>query len=174
MDLIRDLYRAHEYLNRGRPERAARKLHRLADHLSRHGDLQHAAAVLLEAAYADALSGQANSAEQSVRIVLDTLGGSLRLEQLAPAAEQVSAALRQNGFQIEAANVDQSLQAALKSAGLLQMQPVPAGSPQPSQAHKVLPATCPSCGGPLLPKEVDWHDETTALCPFCGSVIKTA
>lgn len=172
MDLIKDLYRAHEYLNRGRPERAAHRLHRLADHLSRRGDLQQAAAVLLEAAYADAISAQPANAVQSVKIVMDTLRGSVRLEQLTPAAERVSAALRQNGFQTEATEVDQNIKLALQTAGILQRQTgQPILSQQP-QVHKNLPASCPACGGPLLPKEVDWHDDSTALCPFCGSVIK--
>jgi hypothetical protein len=31
---------------------------------------------------------------------------------------------------------------------------------------------CPSCGGPVLPNEVDWIDEMTAECTFCGSLLR--
>jgi hypothetical protein len=121
---------------------------------------------------ADAISGQPANAVQFVYIVLETLGGSVRLEQLAPSAERVAAALRQNGFQTEAADVDQRIKLALHPAGLLHQQTGQPVLPQQPQRNKQLPASCPSCGGPLLPNEVKWHDDSTALCSFCGSVIK--
>ncbi len=36
-----------------------------------------------------------------------------------------------------------------------------------------LPAQCPNCGGPLRSDEVDWVDETSAECAYCGGVVKT-
>ena len=41
-----------------------------------------------------------------------------------------------------------------------------------SQAHPILPTTCPSCGGPLDPAVVSWRDEVTAECLFCGSMVR--
>jgi len=38
--------------------------------------------------------------------------------------------------------------------------------------HGVLPTSCPQCGAPLNPKEVDWVDEATAECRFCGSMVR--
>jgi hypothetical protein len=35
-----------------------------------------------------------------------------------------------------------------------------------------LPTHCPSCGGALRPDEVDWLDETTAECAYCGSPVR--
>ncbi|MDR3575015.1 MAG: TFIIB-type zinc ribbon-containing protein [Anaerolineaceae bacterium] len=117
------------------------------------------------------LSAANRRTQSNPSFVLTTLGGSMQLEQLAPAVERVSAALSQSGFPTEAHEVAQSIHLALQTAGLSQKQ---AGQPVLSQQQperRTLPPSCPSCGGPLLPKEVDWHDHTTALCPFCGSVI---
>jgi len=37
----------------------------------------------------------------------------------------------------------------------------------------VLPPRCPSCGALVNPKEVEWVDEITALCLFCGSPVRS-
>ncbi len=36
----------------------------------------------------------------------------------------------------------------------------------------VLPTTCPGCGAPLRSDEVEWADELTAECPYCGSAVR--
>lgn len=38
--------------------------------------------------------------------------------------------------------------------------------------HPPLPAHCTGCGAPLRPDEVDWLDETTAACAYCGSPVQ--
>ncbi len=37
--------------------------------------------------------------------------------------------------------------------------------------HPALPTHCPGCGAPLRPDEVDWLDELTAACAYCGSPV---
>ena len=37
-----------------------------------------------------------------------------------------------------------------------------------------LPSNCGNCGGPVNPKEVDWFDASTAVCNYCGSVIRNS
>ena len=34
-----------------------------------------------------------------------------------------------------------------------------------------LPAQCPGCGAPVRTDEVDWVNENSAACPYCGSVL---
>ncbi len=41
----------------------------------------------------------------------------------------------------------------------------PAGRPR-------LPLKCPSCGGSVNPEEVEWLDDKTAECAYCGSAIR--
>lgn len=43
-----------------------------------------------------------------------------------------------------------------------------AGSPK----RPTLPTHCPGCGAPLRPDEVDWLDEGTASCAYCGSPVR--
>jgi hypothetical protein len=35
-----------------------------------------------------------------------------------------------------------------------------------------LPTHCPGCGAPVRPDEVEWLDEVTAECAFCGSPVR--
>ena len=41
-----------------------------------------------------------------------------------------------------------------------------------AQKKVVLPTHCPSCGAPLRPDEVDWLDDLTAECGYCGSPVR--
>ena len=40
---------------------------------------------------------------------------------------------------------------------------------QSSMARRPLPTHCPGCGAPLRPDEVEWVDDNTAVCAYCGS-----
>ena len=35
-----------------------------------------------------------------------------------------------------------------------------------------LPSHCPSCGGIVDPREVEWVDDSSVVCDFCGSVVR--
>jgi hypothetical protein len=48
----------------------------------------------------------------------------------------------------------------------------PAAPAGPS--HAKLPAKCPQCGGNVLPDEIEWVDEHSAICDYCGSLIQSA
>jgi hypothetical protein len=50
------------------------------------------------------------------------------------------------------------------------MPAVQAGA-DPQRGH--LPTSCPQCGAPMNPKEVDWVDAATAECRYCGSMVRT-
>ncbi len=48
---------------------------------------------------------------------------------------------------------------------------VAASDKAPASQRPGLPAHCPGCGAPLRPDEVDWLDEFTAVCEYCGSPV---
>jgi NAD-dependent SIR2 family protein deacetylase len=44
------------------------------------------------------------------------------------------------------------------------------------EIHKprgLLPTSCPKCGGAVASDEVDWVDDRTARCEYCGTLIRT-
>ena len=38
--------------------------------------------------------------------------------------------------------------------------------------HKHLPSLCPFCGGPVHPEEVEWFENGTAECEYCGTILQ--
>jgi hypothetical protein len=47
------------------------------------------------------------------------------------------------------------------------------GAPASAPAKKApLPTHCPGCGAPVRPDEVEWLDDVTAECAFCGSPVR--
>jgi hypothetical protein len=36
----------------------------------------------------------------------------------------------------------------------------------------ILPIHCPGCDGPIRSDEVEWADDATAECPYCGSAVR--
>lgn len=42
----------------------------------------------------------------------------------------------------------------------------------PQVKHPPLPTHCPGCGAPVRSDEVEWLDDTTAECAFCGSPLR--
>ncbi|HPH96172.1 MAG TPA: hypothetical protein PKW33_06860 [Anaerolineaceae bacterium] len=76
------------------------------------------------------------------------------------------AELNQAGYPAEAQQVEAWLQNA-RPPQAAQM-PAPAAPGRPA-----LPLKCPFCGGGVDPSAVDWLDEQTAECDYCGSPIRS-
>lgn len=66
------------------------------------------------------------------------------------------------GFKKEAVEIEGWLKSVLPQ---LPVAEAPARRP-------ILPTHCPSCGAPLRPDEVEWLDEVTADCGYCGSPVR--
>ncbi|MBI4771264.1 MAG: hypothetical protein HY784_12865, partial [Chloroflexi bacterium] len=98
-----------------------------------------------------------------------------RAAQLLPRAVQE---LRARSFTAQAdalqAEADQRL-AALPGLNVPTLQRSPLrGLRNVQRRTGNLPAHCPQCGSPLHPDEVEWLDERTAECEYCGSVVRAA
>ncbi|MGE5250305.1 MAG: hypothetical protein ACM3QS_08845, partial [Bacteroidota bacterium] len=79
--------------------------------------------------------------------------------------QRIVAELNQRGLQPEAAGLREFLIGQLPEGfGLAQ---APGYRQRP-----VLPTHCPSCGGPVEPDVLEWLDENTAECDYCGSPIR--
>ena len=65
--------------------------------------------------------------------------------------------------------------AALQQEFRLQDLPDQAVSaaPAPAHQHGHLPGVCPKCGAPLRPAEVEWVDDRSAECSYCGALVST-
>lgn len=155
--VIRRLRRAHIFLQAGQKAEAAEVFESVANEAADHG-LPHAASLSVEAGAAWILAGTVERGLPLAERGLDWLREGEDGTRLAILRDRVAAALRQTGHAAEANALEQKY----------------AGSPgePPAPTHTDLPATCPQCSGTVRPDEVEWIDPATAVCDYCGSVLK--
>jgi hypothetical protein len=119
----------------------------------------------LQAGRARILAGQTRLGLPSLRRGLELLAQHGNLHRLHQAARRVIGELRARGLTSEASEIEDYLLTLSASAPVVGGEPAPAKKPQ-------LPTHCPSCGAALLPEEVEWLDDVTAECAYCGSPVR--
>jgi len=74
--------------------------------------------------------------------------------------------LKARNLSVEAKQIEDYLKVSLP-AGFV------AGAGTEAQKPKaILPTNCHGCGGPIRSDEVEWVDDVTAECPYCGSAVR--
>ncbi|MBV6394754.1 MAG: hypothetical protein HFACDABA_00321 [Anaerolineales bacterium] len=158
------LRRAHEFMAAGNYAAAAEAFETLA----RAGEArQHpkTGQMYLQAGRARILAGQKSAGFQHLKAGLDALQRMGLRGQLFHAGQRVTAELNQHGMTAEAQELSQWLQTNIPAG----MTPAPVPSPA---KRPILPTHCPGCGGPLRADDVEWLDEVTAECAWCGSPLR--
>lgn len=88
------------------------------------------------------------------------------LEQASTAYARLLAGLRTNDLTAEVETLQKEFGAQLGEA-VTESQ-----AQAEAQPRGQLPAKCPACNGPVRSDEVDWIDEQSAECPYCGSTLQ--
>ena len=159
------LVRANQLFASGDFAGAADGLEALAQRAEGRGG-RRAAMLYLEAGRARLLSGQIPAAMQLLDRGLRLLGDSGAALRLARAGRRVIAELTGRGLTTEAEQIRRSLE-ALGAAPLDGL-----GNDEPRGARPALPTHCPGCGAPVHPGEVEWLDDVTAECGYCGTPMR--
>lgn len=126
---------------------------------------QHAPAMYIQAGRAAILSNQTKKGLAHFRSGLTLLGTERRFARLEKIGNIILAELRERGLNAEADEIEEVLKNNLPSFDT---------SKQNLQTKKQanLPTHCPSCGAIIKPNEVDWLDDVTAECEYCGSPVR--
>lgn len=127
--------------------------------------------LFLQAGRARLLAGEKERGIDLTRQGLNLLEGQQRWEDLRRVGRRVVAGLRENGYAEEAEKIEQWLQEVLRSRGGLAAG-VSQAVDTPKGRHPLLPTTCSSCGAPLYPQEINWVDTVTAVCNYCGNLVR--
>lgn len=159
------LQEANFTLDKGEYGRAAELFEKLAETAAARGG-PRAPLFYLQAGRARALAGQIALAMPSLKRGLELLAQRGAWNKFQQAGQRAVTELMANGFTAES----QELQAFLNRHS---PQEIPF---RPSSARPLkkatLPTHCPSCGAGVRPDEVEWQDEVTAECAYCGSPIR--
>lgn len=116
----------------------------------------------LQAGRARILAGQTSLGMPSLKRAFELLVQQRRPLRLHRIARRVISELQERGLESEATEVESWLDNASPSAPSMD---APAKRP-------VLPTHCPSCGAAVRPDEIEWLDDITAECAYCGSPLR--
>jgi tetratricopeptide (TPR) repeat protein len=120
----------------------------------------------IQAGMAFLKGGQKEQALPHLRQGLLSMARLMQLPRLQATARRVLADMRSLGLAEEAAALEEELKKEIPGLDLT--------APRPGQAAppRHLPAKCPYCGGNVRSDEVEWVDEASAVCDYCGSMME--
>lgn len=119
----------------------------------------------LQAGRARVFAGQTKLGIPSLKRGLELFAQRGQMHKLHQFGTRVIAELNARGLTAEATEMEAWLQKLSPSMPTTTAEPSPAKRP-------VLPTHCPSCGAALRPDEVEWPDDVTAECAYCGSPVR--
>ena len=157
------LNQAHSLEASGKYNEAAQLFARLSDETAKRGMNDRAGNLSLQAARCYANDGDGQTALARARNGLRLLTQAGREHRASVALTQAIDGLRARDFGAEADALQKEF------ANLLQEAETPA---EAEPAPRRLPPKCVNCGGPIRADDVDWIDDATAECPYCGSPVR--
>jgi hypothetical protein len=120
----------------------------------------------LQAGQARLLAGQVPAGIAHIQQGLGFFSQRGQFQRLYHAGMRFETELKVRNLATESQQIEDYLKATLPS-GFVPAPGASLGKPKP-----VLPTACPGCGAPLRSDEVEWADELTAECPYCGSTVR--
>jgi len=155
------LQEANFAFDKGEYGRAGELFERIAESASaRNGP--RAPIYYLKAGQARMLAGQTALGMPSLKRGLELLAQREQFQRLQKLGVRVISELKDRGLKNEASQMEAWLKTVLPAAAAFD---APGKKP-------VLPTKCRSCGAAIRPDEVEWLDEVTAECAYCGSPIR--
>jgi hypothetical protein len=126
---------------------------------------QRAPFLYLKAGQAAIFGGEIKKGMAHLRSGLTLFASQQRYQRLITLGEQAVDELNTRGLVNEAAEIGEVIKNNLPADG------PPAPSVQKT-SRPTLPTHCPSCGAALKPNDVEWLDDVTAECEYCGSPVR--
>jgi hypothetical protein len=158
------LQEANLAFDKGEFGRAAELFERIAEGADARGG-PRAPLFHLQAGRARIYAGQAVLGIPSLKRGLALLAERKQYQRLLNAKTRVISELNARGLTNEAAEVAAWLKTIAPSASEFVTL-------APKGRKPILPTHCPQCGAALRPDEVEWLDEVTAECGYCGSPVR--
>ena len=121
----------------------------------------------LQAGRARIYAGQTALGMPSLKRGLQLLVQRRQIPRFHQAAQRVLFELKEGGLLKEAAEIESVLSSNSPSVSVQAME-----NESTSAKRPLLPTHCPHCGAALRSDEVEWPDESTAECAYCGSPLR--
>jgi len=125
---------------------------------------QRAPFLYIEAGRAAVLSGQVQAGVAHLRRGLTLFASQGRIHRMRAVGQRVVDELKARNLHTEAQEISLLIQGN---------QPKEIQAPPPVNSKRpILPTHCPSCGAGVRSEDIEWMDEVTAECDYCGSPIR--
>jgi len=158
------LQEANLAFDKGEYGRAAQLFERIAEGADVRGG-PRAPLLHLQAGRARILAGQTQLGMPSLQRGLEILAERKQFPRLHETGMRVIAELNERGLKSEVVDIEILLKTLLPPKTTFETKETPAKKP-------ILPTHCPQCSAALKPDEVEWLDEVTAECGYCGSPVR--
>jgi hypothetical protein len=158
----RAMLRARRFIGIGQFGKAAALLAELAGQMDIAARPKAAAELHARAAHCYVGAGIASAALAESEMALNGFNQAGLPERAAHFQRTITQRMQAHGMQAGA----EALLARFGTPPAL----VPAALPN---QHLFLPTACPQCGAPLHRDEIEWIDERSGECAYCGAVIET-
>ena len=119
----------------------------------------------LQAGRARILAGQVALGIPSFKRGFSLLAQRKQFPKLQNTGLRLILELNERGFKDEAREIQNWLKTIMPTKSTLETLP-------PLAQRTNLPTHCPQCGAALRPDEVEWLDNVTAECGYCGSPVR--
>ena len=162
------LVQANRLFAAGEYKKSAELFEELAQRAVARGGLR-APHLYLHAARARLFSEQMEASMELTQKGLELFEKQGRWNELRRIGNRVVTTLQERKCGTEAKIIAEWLENALADYGGISEPAIPERS---TKKRPHLPLQCPSCGGPIHPKEVEWVDDVTAECNFCGNLVR--
>jgi tetratricopeptide (TPR) repeat protein len=146
---------------------AAEIFERLARGAEQRGILKHAPFLYLRSAHCYLHASNAEHAIDLMNQGLQLLENTQRWSALYKAGERSVFELKETGHAEAASELQAWLDKTLKD----HPEAIQAAT-APSKPSLKLPSKCPFCGATVRSDQVEWIDEETAECLYCGSAVQ--
>ncbi len=157
------LQQANQMMENGEYKNAAEAFHTLAKGAEER--FPHRAPFLyIEAGRAALLGGETKTGMADLRRGLTILSTQRRFNRVQILGQRIVNELQARGLNVEAEEIANLLSGNLPSGSSAEIPTL--------QKRPILPTHCPSCGAAVKPDEIEWLDEITAECSYCGSPVR--
>ena len=160
------LQEANFAFDKGEYGRAGELFEKIAETAAARGG-PRAPIFYLQAGRARILAGQISLGMPSLKRGLELLAQHGRFRRLHQTGTRLLSELNDRGLKKEASEIE----TWLKNRNVVPSAPS-LETPDRPEKRPILPTHCPSCGAAVHPDEVEWLDEVTAECAYCGSPIR--
>ncbi len=157
------LRRANQALSAGNYSEAASDYEQLARAAEARGG-PRAPFFFVQAGRCKVMAGKTAEGVQDLERGLGLFAMRGRLGKVTNVGQRIINELNARGLKKEALQLTDYLKEVAPGFGDSVSEPGAARRP-------ALPTHCPGCGAPLRPDEVEWQDDATAVCEYCGSPV---